>query len=203
MNKQQGSAHAAVVIVLVVALLGALGFIFWQNFIKKDAEVATKQESTKTTDEPKVAEKKADTKLYDSDTFTFEYPAEGWRMAEPTDGSSGVPDYPKIETNNYAPAMGVGIEAGAYVGVYTHPANSSLAEHRQNVVETFNATELKDTTVGGLPAISYRNDYEGTRYATYFVRDDIGFQIQYQYAGTDPSVYLAGYDMVVKSFKFK
>ncbi len=47
MNKQQGSAHAILVIVLVVGLLGALGFIFWQNFIKDDDSAAsTKQAET-------------------------------------------------------------------------------------------------------------------------------------------------------------
>jgi hypothetical protein len=33
MKKQTGSAHIVVVIVLVAALLGALGFILWQNFM--------------------------------------------------------------------------------------------------------------------------------------------------------------------------
>lgn len=33
MNKQTGSAHAIVIIGLIIALAGALGFIFWQNSI--------------------------------------------------------------------------------------------------------------------------------------------------------------------------
>lgn len=32
-NKQSGSVHAVVMVFLVVALIGAVGFIFWQNFI--------------------------------------------------------------------------------------------------------------------------------------------------------------------------
>jgi len=35
MKKQVGSAHLVLVVVLVVALLGALGFIFWQNYANK------------------------------------------------------------------------------------------------------------------------------------------------------------------------
>lgn len=65
MNKQQGSAHVAVVIVLVVALLGALGFIFWQNFIKKDD--TTKQNATTS------AEKKEETvEEVDSDELSVD-----------------------------------------------------------------------------------------------------------------------------------
>lgn len=36
MNSQTGSAHVVIVTVIVVALLGALGFVFWNNFMKKD-----------------------------------------------------------------------------------------------------------------------------------------------------------------------
>lgn len=34
-QRQNGSAHIVIIIVLVVALIGALGYIFWQNFISK------------------------------------------------------------------------------------------------------------------------------------------------------------------------
>ncbi len=34
---QKGSAHVVIVVILVVALLGVLGFVFWQNFINKSS----------------------------------------------------------------------------------------------------------------------------------------------------------------------
>jgi type II secretory pathway pseudopilin PulG len=40
MKHQSGSAHVYVVAILVVALIAALGFIFWQNFIKADGNQA-------------------------------------------------------------------------------------------------------------------------------------------------------------------
>lgn len=50
---QKGSAHAVIIVILVAALLGALGFIFWQNFMNKDTsdtnnttKVENKQENT-------------------------------------------------------------------------------------------------------------------------------------------------------------
>jgi hypothetical protein len=51
-SKQQGSAHIIIVVILVLALLGALGFIFWQNFLNAKPEVTKVQttvESTTTT----------------------------------------------------------------------------------------------------------------------------------------------------------
>lgn len=43
MAHQKGFAHAFLIIGLVVALIGALGFVFWQNFIYKEP-VVTKTE---------------------------------------------------------------------------------------------------------------------------------------------------------------
>ncbi|MDB5176854.1 MAG: hypothetical protein JWN75_522 [Candidatus Saccharibacteria bacterium] len=41
MNKQSGSAHVIVIIVLAAALIGAIGFLFWQNIINKSPVAAT------------------------------------------------------------------------------------------------------------------------------------------------------------------
>ena len=49
-NLQKGSAQFLVIIALVVALLGALGFVFWQNFMQSKTTdnnfVATKNDTT-------------------------------------------------------------------------------------------------------------------------------------------------------------
>lgn len=37
---QTGSAHVVIAVVIVIALIGALGFIFWNNFINKNADVS-------------------------------------------------------------------------------------------------------------------------------------------------------------------
>lgn len=49
LQRQSGFAHAILIIGLVIALIGALGFIFWQNFINKEPTVK---------DEPVVVTKK-------------------------------------------------------------------------------------------------------------------------------------------------
>jgi hypothetical protein len=42
------SAHIVIIIVLVVALLGALGFVFWQNFVNKPATTSITESSAET-----------------------------------------------------------------------------------------------------------------------------------------------------------
>ena len=53
MNKhknQSGSAHAIIIIILIAAIIGLLGFVFWQNFIqKKDTVAPAKSAATTTT----------------------------------------------------------------------------------------------------------------------------------------------------------
>ncbi len=53
-SQQSGFAHAFLIIGLVVALIGALGFVFWQNFIYEEP-VVTKTEVV--TESPKKEEK--------------------------------------------------------------------------------------------------------------------------------------------------
>lgn len=61
-NQQAGSAHAIIVIVLVLVLMGSLGFIFWQNFIQKKTDIVAKQttpstsKSTPSTNTPAIDE---------------------------------------------------------------------------------------------------------------------------------------------------
>ncbi|MEI7689977.1 MAG: hypothetical protein WCI79_03370 [Candidatus Saccharibacteria bacterium] len=51
-QKQSGFAHLAIIIVLVVALFGALGFVYWQNFMQPAKEVAPAAIIEKTTSVP-------------------------------------------------------------------------------------------------------------------------------------------------------
>jgi hypothetical protein len=38
-SKQTGSAHVVIIVILIIALISTLGFVFWQNFIAKDDKV--------------------------------------------------------------------------------------------------------------------------------------------------------------------
>ena len=60
-SSQRGSAHVVVTICLVIALLFALGWIFWQNFVHKES-------TKKDTDVIVVDKNKADANKTDTDT---------------------------------------------------------------------------------------------------------------------------------------
>src|SRR6476469_2643231 len=96
MKHQKGSIHVIIIAVLATALLGMLGFVFWQNFIHKSSPVtlstapSKKAESSKNNlnqdNQTKVAVKSFTSPL---SGFTVQYPSD-WLVT--SDG--------KIFTNN-------------------------------------------------------------------------------------------------------
>ena len=88
-TSQEGSAHTVIIVILFVALLGILGFVFWQNFIYKEPvknDESSKIEDTK--NQPK--DEYADWKTYTStrDGYSIKYPSD-WIATEKT--SSDTP----------------------------------------------------------------------------------------------------------------
>ena len=79
MNKQKsqsGFAHLALIIILIVALLGTLGFVYWQNFMQPKSETAKKDDSsviTPAVKNPVVADPMADWKTYDISSINVSF----------------------------------------------------------------------------------------------------------------------------------
>lgn len=80
--KQKGDAHTVVIVLLVVALLGALGFVFWQSYIKKDTS-ADNDTTTTTAQQP--AMRTATIGSPFNKKYAVEYP-ESWKFNIETKG---------------------------------------------------------------------------------------------------------------------
>ena len=205
MNKQKGSAHVAIVIVLIVALLGALGFIFWQNFIRNEpATKKTEAVNIKSSDSDKVADSNSST-LYENDIYSFEYLSDDWRVDEDSyDVDNPNDKTPVARTENYKAAVGMGIDTGAYVAVYVNKADQSLSDMKENAQKYQGEIKnLSNLTIAGEDAFTYSSGYEGMRYHTIFIHNGLSYDLVYQYAGDDELVYMDGYKKVANSFKFK
>lgn len=209
MQSQKGSAHVIIIVILVVALLCTLGFVFWQNFIKKD-EPAKQADTTKTeTKEEEKAEVAKNTKTYDRDGYSFEYPNQGWKLEEKNDyyEATGVTmHYLELQSDGYAPAVGMGIDSGAKVNIYTNELTiyKTVEEQKRNILNSDSSiTNMKDITINGLKGYSYESDYEGKRSVAVTVKNDVLYQITYQAAINQEDTYRNAFDMVVNSFKVK
>ncbi len=84
-QKQTGSAHVVIITILVLALLGALGFIFYQNFIKAKTDTANSVATTEAEEAPE-ADKYAGWGTYESVSggYSIKYP-EDWIVIKETD----------------------------------------------------------------------------------------------------------------------
>lgn len=202
MTHQKGFAHAVLIVGLVIAIIGALGFIFWQNFIHEEP-VVKNSDNTGTTNSNEAENLKG--KLFQTSSYSFEYPATGWRVEEVTqnvDDSDNTT--PVAKTDNYKHASGLGLDAGAEVAVNVNKADMTLAEMKTDAQEVQGKIDnLKDLKVAGVDAFTYSSAYEGMRYHTVFIRDGLVYDIVYQYAGDDASVYMKGYEKIYTSFKIK
>lgn len=80
-KKQQGSAHLIIIVVLLVALLAALGIVFYQNFVQKDKVASDKATAAKQIDSEQ--SKPVATKQFVSKKHgvTFAYPST-WSATE-------------------------------------------------------------------------------------------------------------------------
>lgn len=67
-RSQIGSAHVVIIIVAVIGLLGAVGFIFWNNFLKKES--TTSQTASKST-KPKAQKPCSDEENEKAENGTF------------------------------------------------------------------------------------------------------------------------------------
>jgi hypothetical protein len=77
-SKQSGSTHVIVIVILVIALLSVLGFVFWKNFIDKKP-VVKNDESSKTKDVKSQAKDEYEGwKTYTSsrDGYSIKYPSD-------------------------------------------------------------------------------------------------------------------------------
>jgi len=112
-SKQAGAIHVIIIGVVVVALIGALGFVFWQNFIRKDN--AKKQESTAQTqakpaeDNSIKPEQLTQTYTIPKENLSFNYPKTWELNTIYTNKDSNVGENRVLLTssNNFALEIGV------------------------------------------------------------------------------------------------
>lgn len=144
MIKQQGSAHVIIIVVLVVALVGALGYIFWQSLAASDKDTAT--------DTSKEA-KKEDANTDGEDDATVAVP-EGYMLYE--DDAAGFSlAYPQ--------------EWGTLVAANTRPNASRLGANGENtkaLADSAGVTRVavytKNSFVAKM-ASGYTVKYDGTK----------------------------------------
>lgn len=78
---QSGFAHLIIVIILTIGLIGTLGFIYWQGFIKKDNNTSQTRaaENKNNNDSDNGVGVTSDWTKLDTEYFTMPIP-DGWKL---------------------------------------------------------------------------------------------------------------------------
>ena len=168
-QKQTGSAHVVVIVVLIIALVGALGFVFWQNFVNKyhDTEQthSTSKEST-----PEVKLKVAQIDELFPVKLSWSYP-EDWTI---TSKGSG----PKTETEtteqiitltspskDYEVAYRVGSN-GSYGGSCSPEDAGTLQYVRRESIVNFSKAIFLESIADNYSVINSQKKFEGYLYGS-------------------------------------
>lgn len=152
MNKQKsqsGFAHLAIVIILAVALVGTLGFVYWQNFIQKDTVVSKTPASGKSGDSSSNPAT-ATYKTYTDTVFnaSFQYP-DNWTV--------GQVNVPLADDPHYNRWVDVKNENGEKIATLTLGV-SGLGETCGGMAEsdlpTYAVVDSEPTSVRGKKAVA-------------------------------------------------
>jgi hypothetical protein len=105
---QSGSVHAVAIILLVLALLGTLGFVFYQNFIAKKTDTPV----TVSTDQPVVNTETARI-AFNSDIYELDY-SKSWAVTTTKTGDGSTTTFANVDkTINVTFAVSSGGLGGA------------------------------------------------------------------------------------------
>lgn len=192
------SARIGVIVILITGLLVGIGYALWMG---KQAGAPSTGTTNNRSQSKEAA--KSNTKQYATDAYSFSYPAEGWSFQQ-GDESTGY--NPSLETNDIT-TEGPALKTGAGIYIRTFPASEGISyddliKNPDGLPEGV-YTDIKKTTVGGREGQSYTLNYEGTRYITEVVRDDVTYQIIFKVADGQKAQYDGAYKQVVTSFEFK
>ena len=204
---KRGDAHAIIIIVLVVVIIGLLGFVIWQNYLAPKDDEGKKDAAASKTDSASKSDpvEKKETKTYDGLVVSFEYPVSGWRVDEVSYGED-TQRTPELKTEDYV-QFGMGIKSGAIITVHVENRKTTTDdEYRKVYAEVYNqnADEPKVAKVNGTPVITYNSGYEGMRYHSIFVQNGKVVDVVYRYHDDgQASEYMNVYDAVVSSLVIK
>ena len=154
---EKGSAHVIIISILIVALLGALGFIFWQNFLNKSQDSkSTESESSK------MSAAKSDTTTSATNTQvvadgiingSFLYPSEGMppdleAHAVNLDTNKEYSTKEHINSAEYTYRVGfkLSVPAGRYYLYATLPSSPRTKAYYNEFIRCGTSVTCKDYT---------------------------------------------------------
>jgi hypothetical protein len=115
-KKQSGSAHLTIIIILVIALVGLLGFVYWQNFMQPKTIEAENNTATNTSNlmaDGTVLLSKSITETVTGANLTLSYPND-WIL---TSSKSLNPDQESLNERIYITSPDTNVKVSLWSGI--------------------------------------------------------------------------------------
>jgi hypothetical protein len=208
-QKQNGSVLTVGIIILIIAIIGLLGFIVWQNLTSKSTDTSTGSSTTETIH----TDPYEDWNTYESinSKYSIKYPKDWQALKETVQDGPYIRNFDptsKQSQNGYPEGyinVRILIEENnanfkAMTGYTTTEWYDALGKIQlQNGASTHSPEDVKELKIGGLPAKSTKAVFTETNEILYVLRGDKLYSINlYPYGiSSDPAVKL-----MLDSFKF-
>jgi len=204
-QKHSGAAHLIIVIVLVLGLVGSLGYIVWDKVINKEQDssyiVQVDEDSSNdiqgsnnlVSNNDVEKEKTSLNNEYSGNFYSFEYPKTGWSLKEDNSKQSVT-----ILTSDYKDGP-MGVESGSSIDI----GQLSFYDSAEQMISSYTAkgmiSKLENITVDGQKAYKFAC-YEFCSYKTIFDKADLSYEIQFS-DRTDDSMPV--YELVLNTLSVK
>ncbi|AHB42134.1 hypothetical protein RAAC3_TM7C00001G0272 [Candidatus Saccharibacteria bacterium RAAC3_TM7_1] len=219
MKSQKGFVHVVLIIGLVIALVGALGFIYWQNFIREDltsGKAETTQKSENATD------LYAGWRSYASEGngYSLKYP-QTWSVVLPPDGDVvGVRNFDPTMKSDTEKDAGTNYPKGyKNIAIYTYANDDASDVNFRNMTGgltttefynklgnsnvstgalSYEPTDVRAITVNGMAAKSAKAIYTETDEDIYVLKNGTLYELSiYPYGGSSDKTIKAILDSFV------
>lgn len=151
-KSQSGFAHLAILtIAITVALVGALGYIYWQNFLQSKKQVVA---DSKNSSSVQILSKEI-SETASGENLTLNYPT-SWTTTNTT-----LPDATQVDINIVSPDNAVTVSMSTHMdGV-----GGTCGDEPNYLIKQATAYRLKDYPGFGLHAVIVHDDTNGYHYA--------------------------------------
>ncbi len=190
-HRQYGfSAVEIILVIIVVGLLGFGGWYVWQ---------ANNQQLTTSTSQNTTADPYADWKAYSKGSLTFKYPAD-WTLTEIGPG-------PQLKSGNYASTglQSITVTKGASISV-TNPgaAQTTITAENYNTSSAWSASNsnFKVVTINGKKAAQYNVSSDIINTVLFGTNGEM-VQAQFQFAASDYDATLSLYNHLLETVSIK
>lgn len=189
-SSQKGSAHVIIIVVLIVALVGTLGFIFWQNFIDKKPSVSSDGNKSQTSvDISDKTDPDLESQLYEDQTLSFKYPQD-WTVTDEVKD-----EFPFWTLRSKDSSIEVTVSA------YGDNSEQTYQQKVDQLKNTDGVSEVKEAQLAGKNGVTYL-DSRDTRYH-YNARIYLDKGPIYSISAPTGDTSKQTFDLLTESLKFK